>query len=64
VDTSSQKRDFMFGKCNGFASKARVFACTYFLVYTNAGGLKRFSIEFPKLFISINMIIKLNAGFC
>jgi hypothetical protein len=26
-------RCFMFGKCNGFVSKARVSACMYFLVY-------------------------------
>ena len=26
-------RYFMFGKCNGFVSKARVSACMYFLVY-------------------------------
>jgi hypothetical protein len=25
---------FMFEKCNGFVSKARVSACMYFLVYT------------------------------
>jgi hypothetical protein len=31
---------FMFGKCNGFVSKARVSACMYFLVI-NVMSLKR-----------------------
>jgi hypothetical protein len=33
MTTTLESRYFMFGKYNGFVSKARVSACMYFLVY-------------------------------